>query len=165
MKVWINADGGSDKLKMSLAKALEEKGISVFVGKPDVSAHYADYFNVTSDYKYYITIYNGFCAGTIREAYSREIQDMLKEKGVTLMVVFDTELWLEGMRPYRFGDFSGYHAKRAWDDNFSEKEPDIEDVRTFLMANNAIYCAGPDAQTIMEQFETGGYFEWEKQHK
>ncbi len=77
--------------------------------------------------------------------------------------MFDTELWLEGMKPYRFGDFSGYHARKAYDDNFSKNDSSIEDVRAFLMENNAIYCAGPDTETIIEQFDAGGYFEWEKQ--
>ena len=162
MKAWINADGGSDKIKHEIAGALEEMGWEVHVGATFSNAHYDDYFNVTEDYQIYMTVYNGFCAGTIREAYSPEIQNVLKEKGVTLVVVFDTELWhqRERVAPYFRGDFRGFSVGRAWDDNFSVSDPSIEDVDRFLRENNAFYCAGPDVESIMEQFASGGYFAW-----
>ncbi len=46
MKIWINADGGSDQAKLKLSKALEEKEYPVYVGKTYSNAHYEDYFNV-----------------------------------------------------------------------------------------------------------------------
>ncbi|WP_408072300.1 hypothetical protein [Butyrivibrio sp. JL13D10] len=162
MKAWINADGGSDELKLQIADLLKKRGWEVYVGKTYSNAHYEDYFNVTSDYQVYITIYNGFCAGTVREAYSSEIQKVLRDKGVTLVIIWDSSLWLEKMKPYRYGDFNGYHAKRSWDDNFSSEDPSIEDVGVFMKENEAVYCVGPTADLIMEQFDAGGYFNWER---
>ena len=158
MKAWINADNGSDERKQEIAAALEAAGWEVFVGKTHSNAHYEDYYNVTGEYQVYITVYNGFCAGTVREAYSDEIQNELKKKGVQLVIIWDSAEWLEKMKPYRYGDFRGYHAKKAWDDNFSVSDPSIEDVDAFLRENHAVYCVGPDVRSIMEQFEAGGYF-------
>ena len=159
MKVWINADIGCDIRKMEIAALLEKRGWDVYVGRTAENAHYSDYFNVTEDYQYYMTIYNGFCAGTVREACSSGIQAVLKEKGVTLAVTFDTAEWLEGMRPYRYGDFRGYRARRSWQDNFSKTDPLIPNVDAFFREHHTVYCAGPTADIIVDQFEAGGYLQ------
>ena len=62
------------------------------------------------------------------------------------------------MKPYRYGDFTGYSASRAWDDNFSASNPAIHNVSDFFKSNNAKYCASPTASGIMAQFRAGGYF-------
>ena len=159
-KIWINADNGSGSMKSAVASRLQNKGWSVHVGRTGSNVHYEDYYNVTSDYQVYATLYNGFCAGTVREAYSSRIQNVLKNKGVQLVIMWDTSDWTnpQGMKPYRYGDFTGYNAGRAWDDNFSSSDPSIKNVASWLKSNNAKYCAAPTADGIVEQFLAGGYF-------
>ena len=159
-KIWINADNGSGSMKSAVANVLKNKGWDVHVGRTGSNVHYEDYFNVTNDYQCYATLYNGFCAGTIREAYSDSIQNTLKKKGVVLVVMWDTSGWTnpQGMQPYRNGDFSGYNAGRAWDDNFSSSDPSINNVAGWLKSKGAIYCASPTAEGIVDQFLKGGYF-------
>lgn len=163
-KVWIDADSGSCGTRTALANALRKKGWGVHVGGCGPNYHYSDYFRVSSDYQCLITIYNGFCAGTIREAYSSYIQNTLKKKGVVLIPCFITNTWTNprGMAPYKYGDFSGYHARRAWDDNFSGSDPSISNVGTFFKNNNAKYLCYPNINGLVTQFLAGGYFEWKK---
>ena len=158
-KVFIDADGGSDAKKWDLARALTAAGWEVTVGKTFSNAHYEDYFNVPSNHVL-ITLYNGFCAGTIRELASSGIQNLLKAKNVVCVPIWDTTNWVNpnGMGPYRYGDFSGYSASRAWDDNFSTTDPSISNVAQYLAANNIKYCAYPTTDGIMYQFLNGGYF-------
>lgn len=158
-KVWIDADGGSDAIKWQLASALRKLGWEVHVGDTYANAHYEDYFNAYPGYVV-INIYNGFCAGTIRELASDWVQDLLKTKNVVCVPVFHTAGWTnpQGMGPYRYGDFSGYSAKKAWDDNFSIKDPSIRNVGQFLKKNNIKYCASPTCDLIVKQFIKGGYF-------
>ena len=158
-KVWIVADGGSDDMKLAVANLLKKLGWTVHVGGTGPSYHYTDYFNVEKDYVY-ITLANGFCAGSVREAYSSYIQNTLNKKGVQLVLMWDTRDWTnpQGMAPYRYGDFTGYTAKKAWDDNFSTSDPTITDVSAWLKNNNAIYCAYPSAEGLVAQFVAGGYF-------
>ena len=161
-KIWINADNGSCGMKNSIANLLKSKGWTVKNAGCCSNCHYSDYFNVTSDYGVYATLYNGFCAGTVREAYSSSIQNTLKKKGVQLVIMWDTSDWTnpQGMKPYRYGDFTGYNAGRAWDDNFSSSDPSIKNVSQWLKNNNAVYCCGPTADDIVKQFLAGGYFKY-----
>lgn len=159
-KIWINSDNGSCSFKNSVASILQSKGWTVHNGRCCSNCHYEDYFNVTNDYQVYATLYNGFCAGTIREAYSSSIQNTLNKKGVVLVVMWDTSSWTnpQGMAPYKYGDFSGYNAGRAWDDNFSSSDPSINNVASWLKSKNAKYCASPTPEGVVEQFLAGGYF-------
>ena len=158
-KVFIDADGGSDAMKWKLANALKDAGWEVLVGDTYSNAHYEDYYNVPENYVL-VNIYNGFCAGTIRELASARIQNLLNSKNVVCVPVFETADWTnpQGMAPYRYGDFSGYSAGRALDDYFSSDDPSISDVDQFLYANNIKYCASPTVEGIMYQFMHGGYF-------
>ena len=158
-KVFIDADGGSNAKKWELANALEAAGWEVIVGDTYSNAHYEDYYNVPNDFVL-INIYNGFCAGTIRELASARIQNLLNSKNVVCVPVFDTVEWTNpnGMAPYRYGNFSGYSAGRSMDDYFSITDPSIEDVDQFLYSNNIKYCASPTTEGIMSQFIQGGYF-------
>ncbi len=161
-KVWINADNGSNSMKNTLISKLKSDGWTVHDGGTGSNNHYSGYFDVSSDYSVYITLYNGFCAGTIQEAYSSRIQNELKRKGVQLVPIWDSSGWTNpnGMKPYRYGDFSGYRASRAWDDNFSSSDPTISNVGDFMKKNKATYCVGPSASEIMQQFKAGGYFKY-----
>lgn len=156
--VYIDADGGSDEKKWELARAFAAAGWNVKVGKTHSNAHYEDYFNVPSNYVL-ITVYNGFCAGTIRELASSYIQNVLRSKNCVCVPVWDSIDWTnpDGMGPYRYGDFSGYSAKRAWDDNFSITDPSISNVAQYLAANNIKYCTYPTTEGIMYQFANGGF--------
>ena len=158
-KVLIDADGGSDAKKWDLANALKAAGWEVIVGDTYSNAHYEDYYNVPENYVL-INIYNGFCAGTIRELASARIQKVLNAKNVVCVPIFDTAEWTNpyGMAPYRYGDFSGYSAGRAYDDYFSSTDPSISNVDQFLYSNNIKYCAYPTTEGIMDQFLQGGYF-------
>lgn len=161
-KVWLNADGGSNAMKNAFAKVLRKNGWTVHVGRTFSNAHYEDYWNVTKDYSVCATMYNGFCAGTIREAYSSNIQNVLKSKGVQLVVLFDTQGWTNphGMKPYKYGNFKGYTVHRAGDDNFSVGDPTIRNVADWLKKKKAVYCANPSASGMYKQFEAGGYFKY-----
>lgn len=156
-KVWIDADGGSNAIKLELAKALRKLGWEVHIGDTYANAHYEDYFNCHPGYVL-INIYNGFCAGTIRELASDSVQSLLKTKNVVCVPVFHTAGWTAGMKPYRYGDFSGYSAKKAWDDDFSTIDPKITNVKKFLKVNDIKYCASPTCDLIVKQFLKGGYF-------
>ena len=158
-KVWIDADGGSDQIKWKIANALKALGWDVYVGDTYANAHYEDYLNAHPGYVL-INIYNGFCAGTMRELVTDSIQNLLKTKHVVCIPVWDTSGWTnpEGMAPYRYGDFSGYSAKRAWDDDFSDLDPSIEDVDQFFRFYNVDYCASPTCELIINQFVKGGYY-------
>ena len=160
-KVWICADGGSGDFKTQLANKLKNKGWDTYISGTGPGYHYNDYFNVKKDYVYAV-IQNGFCAGSVREAYSTKIQNILKEKGVQLVMIFDTRTWTDpkGMKPYRYGDFTGYNAGRAWDDNFSSSDPSIKNVMEWLKKNNAIWCASPSVDGVLEQFLAGGYLKY-----
>ena len=139
---------------------LQKNGWTVHDGGTCSNCHYSGYFDVTSDYQVYATLYNGFCAGTIREAYSDKIQSVLNKKGVVLVVMWDTSNWTnpQGMAPYKYGDFTGYNAGRAWDDNFSSSDPSINNVAQWLKSKGAKYCASPTPEGVVEQFSKGGYF-------
>ena len=157
--VWINADGGSNTIKNQLANALKKNGWSVHVSGTGPGWHYRDYFNCSSGYVL-MMVMNGFCAGSMREAYSSKIQNVLKKKGVVLVPVWHTSSWTNprGMAPYKYGDFSGYNASRAWDDNFSSSNPSIRNVGQWLKSVNAKYCCHPSLSGLMSQFLAGGYF-------
>ena len=77
-------------------------------------------------------------------------------------MIFDTRTWTDpkGMKPYRYGDFTGYNAGRAWDDNFSSSDPSIKNVMEWLKKNNAIWCASPSVDGVLEQFLAGGYLKY-----
>ena len=158
-KAWINADNGSGGFKSALAKRLRKDGWSVHESGTGPNTHYSDYSSVSKNHVM-ITIYNGFCAGTVREQYSSKIQSKLKSKGVVTVVMFDTRTWTDphGMKPYRYGDFKGARIKRAHDDNFSSGDPTIPDAEKFFKQNKAYYCAGPSISDVMKHFNAGGYF-------
>ena len=163
-KAWVDADSGSCDFKSSFISELKKNGWTVKDGGCGPNTHYLDYSNVSSDYSILVNIYNGFCAGTIQEAYSSSIQNKLKNKGVQLVIVFDTRNWTDphGMKPYRNGNFDGYTAHRAWDDNFSSGDPTIRNVGQWFKDKGAVYCAGPSVSDAMKQFNAGGYFKLKK---
>ena len=103
---------------------------------------------------------NGFDPATVIEPYNDgSIKSMLADKGVTCMFMFDTRTWTEGMRPYRYGDFNGYHSHRAWDDNYSNFSGALN-VEEYFRQHDVKYCASPSAEGIVEHFLAGGYYKY-----
>ena len=147
-------------MKNAVANLLKKLGWAVHVGGTGPSYHYTDYFNELNSNDVYIVMCNGFCAGSVREAYSDYIQGVLKKRGVQLVMMWDTRDWTnpQGMAPYRYGNFTGYTAHQAWDDDFSKDDPTINDVGSWLKSKNSFYCAYPSAEGLVEQFVAGGYF-------
>ena len=64
----------------------------------------------------------------------------------------------QGMAPYRYGNFTGYTAHRAWDDDFSKDDPTIYNVGGWLKEQKSLYCAYPSVEGLVAQFVAGGYF-------
>lgn len=162
-KVMIDADDGSDSMKKQLVKAMEKAGWKVKPKRTDPNAHYEDYFKVDKSYSVLVNVYNGFCCGTVREAYSDRIQNMLKKKGVQLVIIFETKTWKDPkrkMKNFMYGDFRKYSAKRAHDDHFSSTNPAIKNVDKFMKQNKAVYCCAPTCAEIMKQFNAGGYYKY-----
>ena len=161
-KLMIDADGGSDSMKHQLAKAMHKAGWAVTVRPTDDTQHYWDYFYIKKNYSVLATVYNGFCCGTMREAYGDKIQNVLKKKGVQLVPIFETGDWKnrKKMKNFAHGDFTKYHAKRAHDDWFSRGNPEIKNVDKFMKQHKATYCCAPTCAEIMQQFNAGGYYKY-----
>lgn len=164
-KIWIGADGGSGGFCKDIIKYLQKAGWSCHYSGEGANVHYTDYFNVTSDYQIIAIVDNGFDPATVIEPYQGNIKSVLGKKKVTVMFMFDTRTWTnpQGMKPYRYGDFTNYKAPRAWDDNYSNFSGRLS-VDSFFKKNNAVYCANPTPKGIVDQFLAGGYYEWKKSH-
>ena len=158
-KIWLGADSGSGGFGKEIQSLLEKNGWYVHWSGEGPNVHYEDYFDVSSDYQVLGIVDNGFCVGTVAEAYSSSIQNTLREKGVTVMFMFDTREWTnpDGMKPYRYGDFKGARIGKAWDDDFSGWTGKMN-VDSFFRENHAVYCANPTASGIVDQFLKGGYY-------
>ena len=162
-KIWIGADGGSGDIKNDIISKLKQNGWECHDSGTGPNVHYEDYWNVTSDYQVLAIVDNGFDPATVMEAYEGSVKSELERKGVTCMFFFDTRSWTnpDGMGPYRYGDFTGYHSHRAWDDNYSNFSGSLN-VKEYFQNNNIKYCASPDAEGIVAQFLAGGYFAYKE---
>ena len=158
----VCADGGSGPFKGKIVSMLKKDGWSVTDLGTGPAYHSIAYQKVDSSYAVNLVICNGFCAGSMRECYTGWLKGSHEKKGVTLVYMFDTSSWTnpKGMKPYRYGDFSGYSAKRAWDDNFSSGDPAIKNVQDYLKKYNVKYCCGPTPSEAYQQFKAGGYFKY-----
>lgn len=157
-KVWIGADGGSGSFAREIASLLAKNGWTAHYSGEGAAVHNNDYKNVTSDYQILAIVDNGFCCTTVKEAYEGYAAPILRNKGVTVMFMFDTRNWTSGMAPYRYGDFSGYVAHTAWDD--SSGYCTTMNVDNFFRNHNAVYCANPTASGMVQQFLAGGYYKF-----
>ena len=160
-KIWIGADSGSGDFKNDIISKLRSNGWECHDSGTGPNVHYEDYWNVTSDYQVLAIVDNGFDPATVMEAYEGSVKSELEKKVVTCMCFFDTRSWTEGMRPYRYGDFTGYHSHRAWDDNYSNFSGSLN-VKEYFESNNIKYCASPDVEGIVAQFLAGGYFAYKE---
>lgn len=156
-KIMVSADDGSDSFKQGIIKLLKKDDWSVHDIGTWSDAHSDSYRRIDSSYAVNLVIYNGFCAGTVRENYDGWLKGHHEKMGVVLVNMWDTRYWTEGMRPYRYGDFKGYSASRAWDDNFSASNPAISNVLDYMIKYNVRYCCGPTPAEAYKQFQAGGY--------
>ena len=157
-KIWIGADGGSGGFAREIVSLLEKNGWHCHYSGEGAGVHNADYENVTSDYQILAIVDNGFCCTTIKEAYEGYCAPTLKRKNVTVMFMFDSRDWNEGMRPFKYGNFGNHVFHTAWDD--SSGYCTSMHATNFFKKHNATYCCHPTAQGIVEQFLAGGYFKW-----
>jgi len=158
-KIWIGADGGSGGFTQEIISYLNKAGWSCHYSGEGANVHYEDYFNVTSDYQVLAIVDNGFDPATVMEPYEGSIKNELANKGVVCMFFFDTRDWTnpDGMKPYRYGNFKGYYAHRAWDDNYSNFSGSLN-VDQYFRNNKIKYCANPSAKGMVDQFVAGGYY-------
>lgn len=165
-KILISADSGSgaDEYKAGIIKLLERDGWKVKDVGTWSDAHSVSYRSVTSDYAVNFVIYNGLCAGTIREAYGSSIQSIHKNAGCQLISVWDSSDWTsKNMKQMREGNLLHVPLKRAHDDNFSASDPYIPDIRQFFEDHNAVWICNPTSEGAYEEFKAGGYLKWAKQ--
>ena len=158
-KIWIGADGGSGSFTKEIISYLNKAGWSCHYSGEGANVHYEDYFNVTKDYQVLAIVDNGFDPATVMEPYEGSIKSELANKGVICMFFFDTRDWTnpDGMKPYRYGNFKGYYAHRAWDDNYSNFSGSLN-VDDYFRKNKIKYCANPSAKGMVDQFVAGGYY-------
>jgi hypothetical protein len=68
------------------------------------------------------------------------------------------------MKPLRYGNFDGFKASKAWDDNYSgaKKGVLIKDLGAWYKKYypKVIHCAGPSVSDAYKQFKAGGYLRY-----
>lgn len=158
-KIFVSADGGSCSFKSKIINLLKKDGWSVTqIPNCYGDAHSASYRKIDKSYAVNLTIFNGFCAGTVRECYDGWLKGYHEKRGVQLVYMWDTADWTnpKGMKPYRYGDFSGYNAKNAWDWNRGG-DYHINNVQKYMNKYKVCYCCGPTPSEAYKQFKAGGY--------
>ena len=158
-KIMICADGGDTGFKDEIKKLLKNDGWSVTDLGIGPDKHSKSYNQINSSYAVNLVIANGFFFFFVRECITGWLKGHHEKMGVAFVQMWDTHNWTNpnGMKPYRYGDFTGYSAGRAWDDNFSSSDPSIKDVMKYFKDNKVLYCCGPTSQEAYEQFKMGGY--------
>ena len=165
-KIMICADRGDNGFKDGIKKLLKADGWSITDLGIGPDKHSISYDKINSSYAVNLVIANGFCAGSVRECITGWLKGHHEKMGVAFVQMWDTHTWTDphGMKPYRYGDFTGYSASRAWDDNFSTSDPAIKNVMEYFKKYNVLYCCGPTPAEAYEQFKGGGYLKWKQTH-
>ena len=160
--ILVCADGGSSGFRSSIIKLLKKDGWNVTDLGTGPGTHSTSYNRLSSKYAVNLTIYNGADPATIAEPVTGWLKGKHEKYGVQLVQMFDTSSWTNpnGMKPYRYGDFSGYHCKKAWDDNYSHGKVDINNLGAWYKQHlkQVIHCCGPSPSEAYQQFKAGGYF-------
>lgn len=158
-KIMVCADGGDRGFKNAMVKLLKKDGWQVTDLGIGPGKHSKSYNIIDKSYAVNLVIANGFCAGSVRECITGWLKGHHEKLGVAYVQMWDTGGWTNprGMKPYRYGDFRGYSAKRAWDDNFSRGNPAIKNVMDYFKKYKVKYCCGPTAAQAYKQFKAGGY--------
>ncbi len=160
-KIIVSVDGGSGSFKNSIVKLLKNDGWKVTDLGVGPGTHSTSYNKLSKNYAVNLTIYNGADPATIAEPVTGWLKGKHEKYGVQLVQMFDTSSWTnpKGMKPYRYGNFNGYHCKKAWDDNYSSGKVDIKDLGAWYKKyrKKVLHCCGPSAKEAYNQFKVGGY--------
>ena len=163
-RIIVSADGGSSSFKNTMVNLLKKDGWSVNDLGVGPGTHSRSYNILDKKYAVNLTIYNGADPATIAEPVTGWLKGKHEKYGVTLVQMFDTSSWTnpKGMKPYRYGNFNGYHCKKAWDDNYSSGKVDIANLGAWYKKyiNKVKHVCGPTPQYAFNQFNAGGYFKY-----
>ena len=164
-KIIVSADGGSDGFRKKIIDLLHKDGWSVKNLGTGPGTHSTSYNILDKSYAVNLTIYNGADPETIKEPVTGWLKGKHEKYGVQLVQMWDTSSWTnpKGMKPYRYGDFTGYTCNKAWDDNYSGKSNEqarIKDLGGWFKKYypKVIHVCGPTASQAFSQFKAGGYF-------
>ena len=169
-KIIVSADGGSGGFKNSIVKLLKKDGWKVTDLGVGPATHSISYNKLSRNYAVNLTIYNGADPKTIDEPVTGWLKGKHEKYGVQLVQMFDTHSWTstrgvynkKGMKPFRYGDFTGYRVPKAWDDNYSGASSGvlIKDLGAWYKKyrKRVLHCAGPSPKQAYNQFKVGGYF-------
>jgi hypothetical protein len=164
-KILVSADKGSCPFKAKIVSMLKKDGWSVTEIKDCYGdAHSKSYRMLDSSYAVNLTIYNGMCAGTIKEVYDGWLKNKHPKLGVALVNMWDTHSWTskkgknnpKGDWYHRNGDMSDYYLATAHDWNRGTS-PVIKSVSAYFKKYKVLYCCGPTAAQAYAQFKAGGY--------
>ena len=160
-KIIVSADGGSGDFRSGIISKLEADGWSVTDLGTGPGTHSRSYDILSSKYAVNLTIYNGADPATIAEPVTGWLNHNHKKAGVTLVQMFDTRTWTnpQGMKPYRYGNFDGYYCGKAWDDNYSNGNVDINNLGAWYKKYypEVVHVCGPSVSEAYTQFKKGGY--------
>ena len=161
-RIIVSADGGSGGFKDDIVGMLRNDGWDVNDLGVGPGTHSRSYDILDSKYAVNLTIYNGADPATIAEPITGWLAGAHEKHGVQLVQMFDTSDWTnpQGMKPYRYGDFSGYYCGKAWDDNYSSGFVDISNLGDWYSKYypKVIHVCGPSPSEAFNQFNAGGYF-------
>lgn len=161
-RIIVSADGGSGGFKDDIVGMLRNDGWDVNDLGVGPGTHSRSYDILDSKYAVNLTIYNGADPATIAEPITGWLAGAHEKHSVQLVQMFDTSDWTnpDGMKPYRYGDFSGYYCGKAWDDNYSSGFVDISNLGDWYSKYypKVIHVCGPSPSEAFSQFNAGGYF-------
>lgn len=160
--VYIDADGGFTRSFLNnIAKKLRMAGWKVTVYGIGPGQHSINYKKVR--HGVYMPIYNGLCAGTIKEMATGYYGGLIKARHSVLAPSWFTGDWTsDRMKQFRTDITKIKYLKRAWDDNFSPKKfKGISYPAKFMTKHKIKYTVADTTYKIVEQFIYGG---WDAHH-
>ena len=163
-RIIVSADNGSDSFRTSIINLLKKDGWSVTDLGTGSDQHSRSYDILDSKYAVNLTIYNGMCAGTIKECYDGWLKGKHEKYGVALVMMWDTHSWTskkgknnpKGDWYHRNGDMSDYYLAVAHDWG-NGGNPTIPDVAAYFKKYKILYCCGTTPSAAYAQFKAGGY--------
>ena len=164
-KIIVSADkGGNPNFKDGIVKLLKKDGWTVKDLGIGPGTHSKSYNILSSKYAVNLTIYNGMCAGTIKETYDGWLKGKHEKYGVAHVEMWDTSTWTakkgkhnkKGDWYHRNGDMSDYYLATAHDWNRGGN-PVIKSVSAYFKKYKVLYCCGTTPANAYKQFKAGGY--------
>ena len=150
-RIIVSADkGGRASFKSEIVKLLKKDGWSVTDLGIGSDQHSRSYEMLSSKYAVNLCIYNGMCAGTIKECYDGWLKGKHEKYGVALVNMWDTSSWTarkgrnnpKGDWYHRNGDMSDYYLATAHDWK-NGGNPVIKSVSAYFKKYKVLYCCGP----------------------